>query len=438
VAGEGTPGARTGETHASAPTDAGGASRGRQVRPPVDAAAASGGPVVVVGAGAAGFLAAIFARRAGRAVDLLEATDNPGQKILISGGGRCNVLPSRFEPERFISASPRICRAILRSWRLEEVRRFFQRDLGIPLVEEAETGKLFPASNRARDVRDALMSEARRVGVRIRLRARVREVSGDARHVVLDTGETIAAGRLVLATGGASIPKTGSDGAGIDIARDLGHRIIETFPALTPLDTDRESHRALAGISLPVRLTASGAIRAAASGGFLFTHFGFSGPAVLDLSHLLVRDSSVVLEVAWRGDGEETWRARLGQGPGGSSLSSWLERYLPDRLAAVLIAESGVAPDTRLSRLPREGRERLFRALSGYALPVSGHEGYSRAEVTGGGVSLEDVDRVTLESRIVSGLFLCGEMLDAFGPIGGHNFLWAWVTGRAAGIATAL
>jgi len=410
----------------------------RQDRPPVGAAAVSGGPVVIVGAGAAGFLAAIFARRGGRPVELLEATDNPGQKILISGGGRCNILPSRFEPERFISASPRICRAILRSWRLEEVRRFFEEDLGIALVEETANGKLFPASNQARTVRDRLVAEALRSGVRIRTGARVAGISPDGRRVSLSGGGEIAAGRIVLATGGLSIPMTGSDGTGLRIAEVLGHRIAPTFPALTPLDTDRPSHQALAGISLPVALTARGRRREIAKGGFLFTHFGFSGPAVLDLSHHFVADPSTRIEVAWRGEGEEIWRSRLSEAPGGSAVSSWLARFLPDRLAALLAAESGLTPQARLARLTREARHSLVLALSAYRLPVSGHEGYARAEVTGGGVALDDVDPVTLESRIVPGLFLCGEMLDAFGPIGGHNFLWAWVTGRAAGIAAAL
>jgi predicted Rossmann fold flavoprotein len=318
------------------------------------------------------------------------------------------------------------------------VRRFFEEDLGIALVEETANGKLFPASNQARTVRDRLVAEALRSGVRIRTGARVAGISPDGRRVTLGSGEEIAAGRVVLATGGLSIPKTGSDGGGLRIAETLGHRIAPTFPALTPLDTDCPSHRALAGISLPVALTARGRRREIAKGGFLFTHFGFSGPAVLDLSHHFVTDPSTRIEAAWRGEGEEIWRSRLSEAPGGSAVSSWLARFLPDRLAALLAAESGLTPQARLARLTREARHSLVLALSAYRLPVSGHEGYVRAEVTGGGVELSEIDPVTLESRIVPGLFFCGEMLDAFGPIGGHNFLWAWVTGRAAGIAAAL
>jgi predicted Rossmann fold flavoprotein len=392
--------------------------------------------VLVIGAGAAGFAAAIFARRSGASVVLLEATDNPGQKILISGGARCNVLPSRFEPERFVSESPRLAARFLKSWRLESVRAFFEEELRVPLALEPESGKLFPASNRARDVRDALLREAERSGVEVLRSARVGDVSSSPLSVALAGGERCHASAVVLATGGLSIPRTGSDGGGLAIARTLGHRIVEPYPALTPLRTNRAEHRALAGISLDVTLRAgrSGAARLS-SGGFLFTHGGYSGPSVLDLSHHVVRDPGTVLRVAWNAlDGEE-WEARLRQAAGSSAVESVVGRHLPGRLAKVLAAEAGVAPGETVARLRRDARIRLLEALTLYRLPVSGHEGFARAEVTGGGVALEEVDPRTLESRRVPGLFLCGEILDAFGPIGGHNFLWAWVTGRAAGLA---
>jgi len=394
--------------------------------------------VIVVGAGAAGFVAAIFARRAGSSVVLLEATDNPGQKILISGGARCNVLPSRFEPERFVSESPRLAARFLKSWRLELVRAFFEEELRVPLALEPESGKLFPASNRARDVRDALLREAERSGVEVLRNARVADVSSSPLSVALAERERRRASAVVLATGGLSIPRTGSDGGGLAIARALGHRIVEPYPALTPLRTDRAEHRALAGISLEVTLRAgrSGPARIS-SGGFLFTHGGYSGPSVLDLSHHVVRDPGTLLRVAWSRLSGEEWEERLRQAPGAAPVESIVGRQLPGRLAKVIAAEASVATGEPVARLRRESRVRLVEALTRYSLPVSGHEGFARAEVTGGGVALEEVDPGTLESRRVPGLFLCGEILDAFGPIGGHNFLWAWVTGRAAGMAAA-
>ncbi len=394
--------------------------------------------VLVVGAGAAGLTAAIFARRAGATVALLESTPNPGQKILISGGGRCNVLPSRFAPERFVSESPRACARMLKSWRLDRVRSFFEDELRVPLALEEESGKLFPSSNRARDVLDALLEEASGSGVEIVRGARVVDMQPTPLAVVLEDGASRRASRIVLATGGLSVPRTGSDGTGLAIARRLGHRVVEPYPALTPLLTSSEAHRALAGVSLVADLRVDagvGARAVSAAGGFLFTHGGYSGPAVLDASHLVVRDPARTLRAAWSRVSPDEWASRLSRASGTAAVENVVARFLPARLAATLLAEIEIAKSTRVSQLRREARLALLDALTRYRLPVSGHEGFARAEVTGGGVSLDEIDPITLESRHVPGLHLSGEVLDAFGPIGGHNFLWAWVTGRAAGLA---
>ncbi|MGH7507239.1 MAG: NAD(P)/FAD-dependent oxidoreductase, partial [Longimicrobiales bacterium] len=196
-------------------------------------------PIVVIGAGAAGTMAALFAADAGGAVLLLETTRDGGRKILISGGGRCNVLPSRAQPSQFTTASsPNTLRRMLRSWPFDEQRRFFEDTLGIALALEPETGKLFPVSNRARAVRDTLYAAVRDRGARIRFESRVTELrppSDDASWRVRLAGESIEAAAVILATGGLSVPNTGSDGAGLRFARRLGHTIHDTYPALTPL-----------------------------------------------------------------------------------------------------------------------------------------------------------------------------------------------------------
>lgn len=391
-------------------------------------------PIVVVGAGAAGLLAAIFAARSGkRPVLLLEATPDGGRKILVSGGGRCNVLPSELAPERFVTdSSPNTLRKMLRSWPLPEQRAFFEREVGVPLALEAESGKLFPASNRARDVRDGLVALARRSGVEVRQNARVVDLSpcGDGTwKIVFETAAPIEAAAVVLATGGLSLPGTGSDGTGLRVAEKLGLRTVPTYPALTPLTG--EGHAGLAGISLVVRIDAPGTGRHA-EGGFLFTHRGWSGPAVLDLSDVVTRTESPALRVRWCGLDEGAWEIALRSGPG-TPLGA-LRRHLPERLAEQLLAESAVAPVLSLAQLPREARKRLIANLVRYPLPATGDEGYRKAEVTGGGVHLAEVDPRTMECRRLPGLFLCGEILDAFGPIGGHNFAWAWATGRSAGL----
>jgi len=399
----------------------------------------------VIGAGAAGSMAAIFAAAAGAETLLLESTQDGGRKILISGGGRCNILPARLDESRFVTdSSPNTLRKIVRSWPLREQIEFFERELGLPLMEEVESGKLFPASQRARDVRDGLLGLGARKGVKFVSRSRMTGLAPSHGFwcVELEGRPTLEADAVVLATGGLSVAKSGSDGSGLAILEKLGYTIHPTYAALTPLRAGPSPFSGLAGVSLPVRITASDAVRSAtATGGLLFTHQGYSGPAVLDVSHVAVRSlaeggSRARLSVCWINIGSEDWDALL-RADGARSVASVLRRELPDRLADGLLKVAKVEPACRLAQLTREERQRLVQTLVRCDLPWSGDEGYQKAEVTGGGVCLSEINPRTMESRRHPGLFLCGELLDAFGPIGGYNFLWAWVTGRAAGRGAA-
>ena len=386
-------------------------------------------------------LAAIFAAD-GRRVLLLERTRDGGRKILVSGGGRCNVLPSQLAPGRFVTdSSPNTLRKMLLSWPLAEQQRFFEEEVGLELALEPETGKLFPASDSARQVRDGLVALARRRGVAFRFEALVEGLAPQpdgSWSIELQDGERIAAAAVIVATGGKSLPGTGSDGLGFELVRGLGHAVHPTYPALTPLTAEPPRHAELAGISLDVTITAPGAGKGFTTrGGFLFTHRGYSGPAVLDISHLAVRSLQAggprqTLLVQWTAQDAASWNRALQEGSG--VAAGVLRRELPDRLAEVLLREAGVDPARPLHQLRREERLGAVELLTRYPLPWTGDEGYRKAEVTGGGVPLSEVDPRTLESRIRPGLFLCGEILDAFGPIGGHNFAWAWATGRAAGL----
>lgn len=399
--------------------------------------------IIIIGAGAAGLMAAIFAATSNRRVILLERTKDGGRKIIISGGGRCNVLPSTLSPRQYVTASsPNVLRNMLLSWPLPAQQRFFEDDLGIPLALEQSSGKLFPRSNRARDVRDGLVDYARGRGVEIRFDAHVRDVEPLAYRrwrVLLADGDAIEGAAVIIATGGLSVPATGSDGTGLRILARLGHTVHDTYPALTPLTCEPPRHAGLAGVSLTVKLTApllKG--RFETEGGFLFTHRGYSGPAVLDISHHAVRSRLAgqrpqPILVRWTEHDANAWDEMLRQ-QGTAQVGTLVRRHLPARLADALVREAQVDAQRVLSELRRDERTRLVTTLARYPLPWTGDEGYRKAEVTGGGVALGEVDPRTMESRRHHGLYICGEALDAFGPIGGYNFAWAWATGRAAGL----
>lgn len=390
-------------------------------------------------------MAAIFAASEGAETTLLERTADGGRKILISGGGRCNILPLVLDETRFVTdSSVNTLRRIVRSWPLAEQRRFFEDEVGIPLSEEPELLKLFPTSHKARDVRDGLLALARSRGARVRMSTHVTDVrphEGGWR-VELAEGAALDADAVVLAAGGLSVPATGSDGLGLSVAAALGHTMHPTYAALTPITDAAGTFVELAGVSLTVTLTAiAKERRATATGGFLFTHRGYSGPSALNVSHVLVRarlegDASARLLVQWSSLGDAEWEAAL-KPQGTRTVLAAIRAIVPDRLATVLLGIAEVDPTRVLAELRRDERRRLIDTLVRGTLPWTGDEGYKKAEVMGGGVSLAEIDPRTMHSKRHAGLYLCGESLDAFGPIGGYNFLWAWATGRAAGTAAA-
>jgi hypothetical protein len=404
--------------------------------------------VVVVGAGAAGLATAIFLRRAttSRSVIVLDGAKKPGAKILISGGSRCNVTNVRVTERDFWGGRSTIVRRILRAFPIDETIAFF-REIGVPLHEEAD-GKLFPDSNRSRDVLDALLSETSRVGAQLLPDRRVLDVvaDGDAFTVKTANGEFRAL-QVVLATGGKSLPKTGSDGAGLDIAQRLGHTIVATTPALAPLllANDDAMHRDLTGVAQHVELAVwiDGAIAIRLTGAMLWTHVGVSGPVALNASRHWTRAEiegrTVAVTVSFLpgrsfADVDAEWtelaidRPRL-------SVQSALALALPASLASALLNTLALDAKTPIAHFPRDDRRRLVRALVEWPLPVVGTRGYNFAEATAGGIELTEIEPATMRSRVCRGLYLVGEMLDVDGRIGGFNFQWAWCTGRIAGEA---
>ena len=390
--------------------------------------------------------AAIFTRRLHprSSVVVLDGARRPGAKILVSGGGRCNVTNTIITDTDFWGGRRTIIRRVLRGFPVDKTVAFFQ-DIGVPLHEEPG-GKLFPDSNSARDVLNALLDEAARVGVTLLTGARVRDITrdggGDFRVVTSES--TFDARRVVLAAGGRSLPKSGSDGAGLELARKLGHTIVPTTPALVPLLLDASvdsMHKELSGVSHEAELTLwiDGAAQTRLTGSLLWTHFGISGPLTLNMSRHFLRNPGSKLTLNFLAGetferAEQWWVDRSRSNPQ-MLVSTLLSTRLPASVVAALLARVHVDGSTTLAHFSREDRRTLSHALVKWPLPVSGDRGYNYAEVTAGGVSLDEIDPATMESRVCPGLWLVGEILDVDGRIGGFNFQWAWSSARVAAAA---
>jgi predicted Rossmann fold flavoprotein len=400
--------------------------------------------LAVIGAGAAGLTAAIFARRAAPEARIVALDGAPkiGAKILISGGGRCNVTHDGVTPEDFNGSRNAIAK-VLRTFPVAETIEWF-RELGVELKRE-ETGKLFPTTDRARTVLEALLRACE--GVEIRTNARVlschperSEGSPERDGFLVSLGMTqIRARSVVLCAGGKSVPKTGSDGSGYDLARMLGHSVTHVFPALVPLIVDAPRLTALSGTSTEAELSVlseSGRVLARQRGSLLFTHFGISGPVALDISrHWIAAQPATLVANVLIGETfesvEEAWLDEAQRNPR-ATVASLLRGRLPERLLTALAGEP--AP---LSKITKEERRRIIRALVALTIPVVRDRGFDFAEVTAGGVPLTEIELATMHSRKREGLYLCGEILDVDGRIGGYNFQWAWASGRLAGLSAA-
>lgn len=417
--------------------------------------------IAVVGGGAAGLMAAIWAGRTrpGSRIVVLDGAKRLGAKILVAGGGRCNVTHFEVSERDYAGSTGPAIRKVLARFDVARTVEFF-RGLGVELKRE-ETGKLFPVTDDARTVLDALLGAARRAGVEIRNPWRVNgiERARDAFLVVraLDEegpagegGEPLSARRVILATGGKSLPKTGSDGGGYGIARSLGHSITEhVFPALVPLTLPKGFFLCgLSGIAVPATIelrSGAGKRLRSFTDSTLFTHFGLSGPSVLNISR------SYTAAKTEAGDGPEPYLSlnvlpgetiesvdEALRSPGRAAALRRLSGRVPERLARTLCEFAGVDVSAAGDALTREARRRLAAACTELRLPVTGDRGWLFAEATAGGVPLRELRLETMESRVCPGLHICGEVCDVDGRLGGFNFQWAWASGYVAGCGAAV
>ena len=396
--------------------------------------------VIVIGGGAAGMMAAITAARNGRRVTLLEPERDCGRKLRITGKGRCNVTNACDCPEflKSVLAGSRFLRPSLYRFTPWDAMSFFE-ELGVELkVERGD--RVFPVSDRAQDVVDALRRELSRQGVQV-LRRRALEIcTADGAVTGVRTAEGLLAGsRVILCTGGLSYPATGSTGDGYAMAKALGHTVTPLQPSLVPLEAGPDCEE-LQGLSLRnVTLTAYGGSRVIYKelGEMLFTHYGVSGPLVLSASVHMRSEGPYSLSIDLKpGLSPEKLDERLLRDFGENRnrcFRNALDALLPQKLIPVIIRRSGIDPDTRVNAITRGQRLALGELIKGFELSVYGFRPIAEAIVTAGGIDVSEVDPRSMESRLVQGLHFAGEVLDIDGYTGGFNLQIAWCTAVCAG-----
>lgn len=404
-------------------------------------------PVVVIGGGAAGMMAALSARRAGARVILVEPNEKLGRKLYITGKGRCN-LTNNTTPEgvlRHVPRNGRFLYSAVTRFPPAAVMEYFET-LGVPLKTE-RGGRVFPCSDRAADVIDALFFALKKAGVTLlRDRATALEIQeGRVTGVVLEV-QTLAAGAVILATGGLSYPATGSTGDGYRLAQEAGHTIVEPRPSLVPLEEAGDTCARMQGLSLKnVTLTLKNQKKKAVfqeQGEMLFTHFGLSGPLVLSASAHAnwAKDTyTAVIDLKPALD-EEKLEARIlrdvAQAPN-KAFHNFLEGLLPRLLLPVAGERAQIPADLPVNAMTRAQRRRLMEVMKHFAIPIAGPRPIKEAIITAGGVKTGEVDPGSMMSKKTAGLFLAGELLDVDAYTGGFNLQIAWCTGRAAGEGAA-
>ncbi len=387
--------------------------------------------VLVIGGGAAGLMCAITAALRGRKVLVLEGSNRVGKKILMSGGGRCNFTNLHCQPGNFISRNPHFCKSALARYTQHDFIALVEKH-GIPYHEKT-LGQLF-CDDSSRDIVAMLLRECDEAGVRIETSCRIEAVSKNDRFATKTDKGHFTSDALVIATGGLSIPKMGASGLGYDIARQFGHKVLETRAGLVPFTLTGALHdmsTRLSGLSTRVTVTVTGT---SFTEDLLFTHRGLSGPAILQASSYWQPGDEIEIDLL---PGRDAYalllEARAKQAR--TLLRNILANHLPRKFVGELqaIAWPKLA-EKMLGEIGNDKLENIAAVLNGWKIRPAATEGYRTAEVTLGGVATEELSSKTMESRLQPGLFFIGEVVDVTGHLGGFNFQWAWSSGHAAGL----
>jgi len=384
---------------------------------------------VIIGAGAAGLMCGGTAGQRGRKVLLLERSPNVGQKILISGGGRCNFTNLRIDPKNYLSDNPHFCRSALSRFTPLDFIKLIEKH-GIAYHEKAP-GQLF-CNDRAHRIVDLLKAECKAGGVTIKTGCTVKKIERKDAFIVQTDSATYTAAALVIATGGLSYPGAGATGFGYEIAAQFGLAVIACTPALVPLSyqpADVTRYGNLSGISISASVATG---RTTFTDSILFTHKGLSGPAILQLSSYWTPGEPITLDLLPHLRLNEAILKWKSERPN-AALKTLLREHLPERLAHCFLDLNG-QQNRPVHQLTERDAAALARIFHHWQIQPGGTEGYGKAEVTRGGIDTRELSSKTFESRKVPGLYFIGEVLDVTGWLGGFNFQWAWASGHCAGL----
>lgn len=383
---------------------------------------------VILGAGAAGMMCAAIAGQRGRRVLLLDHADEPGRKILISGGGRCNFTNVHAAPDRYLSSNPHFAKSALSRYTAQDFISLVDA-YGIAWHEKT-LGQLF-CDGSARQIVAMLREECAKDGVELACGQAVGGIThADGRYHIAWGKQIVSAPSLVLATGGPSIPKMGATGFAYDVARQFGLKIVQPRPALVPLTLSRDDalFRDLSGVSAQVKVRCG---KVAFEEAALFTHRGLSGPAILQISSYWQHGAPI--EIDFLPDQPAGWLGQMKRDAPRLSLPKALSRHMPERLAFALCERLGC--EGEIGQYRDHALDEIERRFANWCFFPSGSEGFAKAEVTAGGISVDGLSSQTMGARKVPGLYAIGEAVDVTGWLGGYNFQWAWASGWAAGQA---
>lgn len=410
--------------------------------------------VLIIGGGAAGMMAAVFAAKNGNKVEIFEKNEKLGKKLFITGKGRCNIT-NAAELENFfpaVTSNPKFLYSAFYSFTNEQVISFFE-ELGVRTKVE-RGGRVFPVSDHSSDVIQALKKEMERLEVKINLNAEVKELRIEKRPsgetvtgILLASGKKISGDAVIVATGGISYPSTGSTGDGYRFARKCGHKVSELSPSLVPMEVKEWYAGELMGLSLrniEIRITDGKKKLYQEFGEMLFTHYGVTGPVILSASSIVgkkLKDKELTLHIdlkpALTEEQLDKRVLREFEANHNRQFKNAVDSLFPSKLRPVIVDLSGIPEEKKVHEITKEERLRFVRLIKDFTMTLTGLRGYNEAIITKGGVSVKEIDPGTMESKLVKGLYFAGEVLDLDAVTGGYNLQIAWSTGYLAGINAA-